>query len=362
MKSVRNLNLPRLFVAGICAAALCASLAACGSSTAGSTKSTATSSSGSKPAAKTNVSIGYASPIAVQPGQQLIADGLQNGAKSEGWTSAVLDANLSPDKQLANVQTFLTQGKNALAAWSLDPGAVGGAYTQANAKGIPVIGVNSVGAGINTNIIWELFHCAPNDVHTALAQYVAERIPHAKVLMIGPPPVPSLVDGDNCFKRAAKAAGLTVLTQKDNPNSDAANATPIASALLTKYPEAQVIWNFNDSTALGASAAVIAAHKPIWSGKKKGIMIIGGNADPDAIEAIKQGRLSLTVDDQPAATGWAIVKVLAMHFADGVPLAKLPKEIVLENPIVDLTNMDQFVDPGQRKYTLDNLPIKSTTP
>src|SRR4051794_7570131 len=99
VKSVRNLSLPRLLLAGISSAALCASLAACGSSSdAGSTKSTATPSTPSKPAAKTDVSIGYASPIAVQPGQQLIADGLKNGAQSQGWTSAVLDANLSPDK------------------------------------------------------------------------------------------------------------------------------------------------------------------------------------------------------------------------------------------------------------------------
>ena len=69
--------------------------------------------------------------MAAQPGQQEINLGLDAGAKELGWTNDVLDSNLSADKQVANVDTAISQQRNAIASWTLDPGAAAGAYERA---------------------------------------------------------------------------------------------------------------------------------------------------------------------------------------------------------------------------------------
>jgi ribose transport system substrate-binding protein len=71
-------------------------------------------SSGADAPAKKDVGIGYASPVASQPNQQDIAAGIKTGATSFGWEVSVLDSDLSPDKQVANVENFITQQKDAI--------------------------------------------------------------------------------------------------------------------------------------------------------------------------------------------------------------------------------------------------------
>ena len=53
--------------------------------------------------------LGESSPIASNPNQQAITYGQQKAAKHYGWTVKTLDANLSADKQVSVVDTFIKQ-------------------------------------------------------------------------------------------------------------------------------------------------------------------------------------------------------------------------------------------------------------
>ena len=79
----------------------------------------------------------YISPVAAQPGQQQINQGLEQAAKELGWSESVLDSALSAEKQVSNVETAINQGAAAIASWTLDPNAVAGAYEQAQSKEHP---------------------------------------------------------------------------------------------------------------------------------------------------------------------------------------------------------------------------------
>jgi ribose transport system substrate-binding protein len=317
-------------------------------------------SSGADAPAKKDVGIGYASPVASQPNQQDIAAGIKTGATSFGWEVSVLDSDLSPDKQVANVENFITQQKDAIVSWTLDPGAVGGAYARANEQGMPIVGFNSAGDGINTNVVWERYTCDEGGSHQQSAEYFAERKPNAKVLILGPPPVPPLIAGMECFKKHAEAAGLEIADQQDNVKDTAATATPLAADMLTKHPDADVIWSYNDTTALGAAAAVEAAGKTAYTEENEdGIIIMGSNGDAEAIEAIKAGRMTLTYDTNAAATGWAAIKALHVVFGEGKDVSEMPKEILLDSTMWDGSNVEEYQPQRERRYTLDTLPIKS---
>lgn len=310
--------------------------------------------------AKKDVKIGYASPVASQPNQQDIAAGMESGAESLGWEVAVLDSDLSPDKQVANVESFITQQKDAIVSWTLDPGAVGGAYARASEEGMPIVGFNSAGDGINTNVVWERYTCGEDGSHQQSAEYFAERKPSAKVLILGPPPVPPLVAGMECFKKHAEQAGLEIVEQQDNVKDTAATATPLAANMLTKHPDADVIWSYNDTTALGAAAAVEAANKNVYSEEDEdGIIIMGSNGDAEAIEAIKAGRMTMTFDTNAAATGWAAIKAFNVVFGEGKEVSEMPKEILLESTLWDGSNVNEYLPQKERQYTLDSLPIQS---
>lgn len=336
---------------------------ACGSSNSSSSSSgsTAASSGGgaSTTAAKTSnpQRIAYSSPVAAQPGQQDIAFGFGAAAKGIGWSSSVLDANLSADRQVSDIATMLTQKDTGIASWTLDPGAAAGAYGQAQAAKVPVIGVNSTGTGVTATVWWELNRCTPTGPVAQTAQYIARARPGARVIVIGGPPVPSIQAYVTCFRAAAKTAGLNIINETDNTRDTSAAAQPIASDLLTRNPNVDAIWSYNDASAIGVSAAVTAANKTVYTDSRRtGIIVTGQNGDADAIAAVRSGRLTGTWDTDPVATGWAIVRLMGDYIGAN-RTSSPPRELVVKSDFWTSSNIARYVAPRSRQFTLDNLPL-----
>lgn len=319
------------------------------------TETTASESGGAKEeSAGSGKKVAYISPVASEPGQQQVNLGLERGAKELGWSETVLDSALSAEKQVSNVETAVSQGVAAIASWTLDPNAVAGAYEKAQAKKIPVIGVNSVGTGVTSSVWWEVQKCEPGGPQAISAEKIAEMKPHAKVIMIGFEGAESTKELSECFSKEAKKAGLDIINETNNESDTASGSQKVFEPLLTKYPEVEAVWDYNDESAMGVSAAVLAAGKTIATGKEpEGVIVTGSNGDKDAIEAVEEGRLSWTWDPNNVATGFACIK--AMNEAlEG----KKPAEMVIESELVDSETVAKYVSPEEREYTLETLPIK----
>jgi ribose transport system substrate-binding protein len=298
--------------------------------------------------------VGYISPIAAQPGQQMINQAIESVAKEKGWTYRVLDANLSADRQVSHVDTLLTLGAKAIGSWSLDANAVAGAYSRANAQNVPVIGLNSTGEGVTNTVWWETNLCKPGGAYDQQAAWIAKRKPAAKVIVFGGPPVESIINNKNCFTAAAKAAGLEIIDQIDNTKDSTANAATLASDELTKFPDVQVFWAYNDSSALGISASALAAGKSIYDGKNEdGVMVFGINGDQDAITAVKEGRLTGTWDPDSYATGLAVATAMDRAMAD--PSAK-QTPIVVAAKLFTYENIGDWKNGPDRGYTYTDFP------
>jgi ribose transport system substrate-binding protein len=302
----------------------------------------------------TTVLIGESSPVASNPNQQAITYGQREAAKKLGWRFRSLDANLSPDKQVSDIDTLINLGAKGIVTWTLDAGAAGAVHKRALDRGIPVVDFGST-QNVTTAVFDErAWGCSQGD---KAAAYIQKRIRGARLLVIGGPPVPSIVNYTNCFIKAAKRRGLKVLARRDNVKDTAQTAQPLVENMLTKYPDAQAIWGYNDPSALGAGAVVRAAGKRVWvEGKQKGIIIMGANGSKEAADGVKAGVMTLTWDAQPSEMGRIAVKVLSMHLKQGLAIGRLPKVIVVPMIPWDAKNVARYVAPMKRTVGLGAVP------
>lgn len=300
-------------------------------------------------------SLAYISPVASQPGQQVITSALQAVSEANGWEWRSPDAALSADRQVSHVDTLITLGVSAIASWSLDPNAVAGAYTRANEAGIPVIGINSEGIGVTNTVWWEVNNCTPGNPHQRTAEWIAERAPGAQVIVMGGPPAPSILANVACFRAAAEAAGLVILDQVDNTRDSAANGATLAADMLTRHPGVQAFWAYNDQSALGISSAVFAAGRTVYTAANTdGVMVFGINGDDDAIQAVRDNRLTGTWDADYYATGFAMA--LAMKNAIENPgVAQTP--LTVRSVLYTADNIADWRPAAERGYSLDSLPL-----
>jgi ribose transport system substrate-binding protein len=123
--------------------------------------------------------------------------------------------------------------------------------------------------------------------------------------------------------------------------------------MFTAHPDLQAIWAYNDPSALGASAVMQASGKQVWSGTTEGVIVIGNNGDPNAIEAIKAGTLTLTYDENTFEAGVAAIEALKPVLAEGKPVSTLPKKLWVKSTMYDADNVDQYVLPSHRKVSGD---------
>jgi ribose transport system substrate-binding protein len=267
------------------------------------------------------------------------------------WKLKVLDSNLSPDKQVADVDTFISLGTPGMTTWTLDPGAADPAYKRAREAGMYVIGFNSPSKYQNTNIKTQTDSTC--DVSRQQAQYIAQLIPGAKVISIGGPPVPSIQFFTKCWLAAAKQAGLTVLEHKDYPTVDQDSGRRNVEALLLRHPDAQALWSWSDEVALGAIAAITTQGKTIWSGSSEGFVVISRDALPEMITAIKQGKSTASWDGNFPQMGAAAIQLLKGVIVDNKRIPR--KSVVIPATRWDKNNANGFVAPLKRKVTL---PLK----
>ncbi len=318
--------------------------------TAGPTTTAGAEPTTSEATGQNGFQFGYSSPvasnqyiIAINKGQNVAADALGDKVQQN-------DANLSPDKQVADIDSFVTMKVKGIISWTLDEGAATAAYARAQAAGIPVVSENSPGQSVNTWTVTEDKMTRNSQIDAA--KYIAERIPGAKFLVIGSQTTNYIRYTSQNMIDEGKKAGLTFLERQDNLIDVASGAQQVVQDLLTKYPDTQAIWCYNDPSALGASAAVRAAGKKVWNegGDKSGVIIIGMNGAPDAIDAIKNGYQTATYDTTPNQWGQVEVELLDRVASGKMAVADMPKVLMFKSTRIDATNLDKWVDPNNASY------------
>src|SRR5262249_15959089 len=208
--------------------------------------------------------------------------------------------------------------------------------------------------GVNSTVWWEVNTCRAGGPWDQTAEMIARARPNGKVIVMGGPPAPSIIANVRCFRAAAERAGLDGIDQADNCSDAAATAAQLARDLLTKRGDVGAFWDYNDQTALGVSSAILNQGKQISDGSGDGIMVFGANGDPDAIQAVREGRLTGTWDTDSVATGWAMA--LGMREAMARRGQRIP-DLVVRSTLWTRDNINDYVEPERREYTFDTIPL-----
>jgi ABC-type sugar transport system substrate-binding protein len=237
-------------------------------------------------------------------------EGAKDAGKEIGVDVYVLasesDADVAPQLDICN--TMLQRKTDALIVAAVNPTGLLPCLAQATKKGIPVL-------DIDANLIQDVAEKAGVNVTNSIgsdnrhagalgADYIAKRLAKGKVLLLeGAPGALTATDRRDGFKEElAKVAPDLQIVASLTANWDRGKAADVTNDLLTRYPDLAVIFASNDQMALGAAEAARAAGK-------KDLMIVGVDGNPDAIQAIKEGRLTASVAQLPYLFGYNGVKM-----------------------------------------------------
>lgn len=219
-------------------------------------------------------------------------DGSTKKAGDLGLNLAVLDSQNDVAKELANVEDLISRGVSIILINPCDSVASANAVQLALDVGIPVITLDRNIEGANV-----VSHIASDNMKGGkmAADYIKELVADGQVIEIeGIPGTSAARERGDGFKKRASEIGLNVVANQ-TANFDRSQGLTVSENLLQVNPDVKAIFAHNDEMALGASKAVEASGKDI--------KIVGFDAIPDALEAVKAKTLVATIAQQPALIG-----------------------------------------------------------
>lgn len=139
-----------------------------------------------------------------------------------------------------------------------------------------------------------------------------------KVLVVSTDPGVSTVDARaKGFNDAAKADGKYTPLEVQYSHNDPATAAQIVTAALQKDPDLVGVFATNLFAAQGAATGIEQA------GKKGAVKVVGFDAGPDQIDALKAGTVQALVAQQPGTIGTAGVQQAVLALDGGQNTAKI---------------------------------------
>jgi ribose transport system substrate-binding protein len=286
--------------------------------------------------------IGESCAFADGPGVWPITLGQRQRTNALGWTFTTLDAALSPQRQANHIVELVERDVDALTSYTLDAGVAEPAYAEAAAAAIPVVTFGTASPSALTTI-----HQRVDSAACAVdsATYLASRIPGARTLVIGGPPIPALAARTASFLDAAAKVGLKIVAREDNVGDVEETARPIAASLLDVHPDIEAIWCFNDYTALAAGKELRRRRIAVRCGSHPGVIVSGIGGIPAMIDAIRQGLATFTYDSRPVDAGRAAIDAIE-HLL--VHDKRPPPEVWIDFARYDLANAGAYLPWGDR--------------
>jgi ribose transport system substrate-binding protein len=240
---------------------------------------------------------GIPSPLATEPGEHNINLGITCFAEANGGEVVTLDANLDVNKQINDFDNLLAQGAQVLPFLPLDPNAFEGPFERADEAGAVVVELYNPNSNAPGKV-YENSRAAGEDA----VELVAEQFPDgAKALVIGGPPIPAVIERIGGFIDNAEEHGIEILEQADNLQDNVNDARTLADDLLTKHPDAQVVFGFNDNSAVGAGLAA--------ESRGMDLMIFGINGTQEGIDAVRDGTITATYEADQWLMGYTAAEM-----------------------------------------------------
>ncbi len=246
-----------------------------------------------------------------------LAEGIKEVCDEEGINLIILDARTDPAKELANAEDLIQKKVDyiMISPWDSDTGAT--AVEVINKAGIPVsvldIGITG-DHEVDTLVVSENF-----DGGVQAGTYIADvllggdntkKVAHIQCQLGYKYPA---LRGEG-FTSVMQKRGITIVG-KQPADSQRSLGMTVMQNMLQAHPDISAVFSENDEMGLGAIEAINAA------GLANQVKVVGFDANPDAIESVRNGGLAATVI-QPAYEIGKIGARLAIKSLNGEKLAK----------------------------------------
>lgn len=276
-------------------------------------------------------------PYLAQPGTQFMVDGFKAAAEEKGWTVDVVDTAGDIAALNSRLQDVVTQAPDAIVI-NVDPTQVP-ALKDANDAGIPVFGMD---AGAVPELV---VNVTSNGYAMAAetASYVVDRLNGAgKVVLFEFPPYPPVqkrgVIAEAIFGNSPDISIVDTVVP-DVTDGGIADSRAKMEAILAANPDPgsiSAVWAAWDQPALGALQAIEGAGR-----ENEGIIIVGIDANPQALDAIaKGGNFEASVAQDFNGIGSSVADQIE-RFLNGETLTQ--KTVYVPTTLVTAANVADFL-------------------
>jgi ribose transport system substrate-binding protein len=277
--------------------------------------------------AKSKGTLGLSVMTTTNPFFQEIARAFTDEAEKQGYRAVVVSGDEDVSKQQNQVKDFLAQGVSAIVLCPHNSLAIGPAIKEANDKGVPVFTADlaclAPGVQVVTHVATDNY-AGGKQAGQAMIEALGEV--GGKVIVL------DFKNAESCLLRVK---GFKEVIEQHNKDSKAGKITIVAELpcdgkkdlgykaaqdALQAHPDLAGIFAINDPSALGAVAALEKANK------SEQVKIIAFDGQPEAKQAIRDGKIYADPVQHPDEIGRKTVQVIARYFQGETP----PKEILIE--------------------------------
>ncbi|MBM6615161.1 D-ribose ABC transporter substrate-binding protein [Desemzia sp. RIT804] len=252
-----------------------------------------------------------------------LEEGIQNLADENDTEIRAVDAQDDSAKQINDIDDLIQQGVDILLINPVDSSAITPAVESANTAGIPVIMMDRSSDSGDVVTLIASDNIAGGEM---AAEYIKEISgEQAKTVQLeGVPGASATRERGEGFLNIAEVS-LDVLDSQ-TANFDRAEGLTVMENLLQAHSDIQAVFAQNDEMALGAIEAIESA------GLSDEIQVVGFDGTEDGVNAVKDGRLSATIAQQPEEMGKLSLQAAYDFFAGEDVPAKIdsPLELVTE--------------------------------
>ncbi|QEN05195.1 ribose ABC transporter substrate-binding protein RbsB [Thiospirochaeta perfilievii] len=237
-------------------------------------------------------------------------EGVEAAAIISGYTLIVLDSQNDPAKELGNMEDLITQGVDVILINPTDSDAVGNAIKMANRQSIPVI---TLDRGASEGKV--ATHIASDNVAGGYmaGEFIIELLGGTgKVVELeGIAGTSAARDRGKGFNDAISTSSIEVVARQV-ADFDRTKGLNVMENIIQAQSEIDAVFAHNDEMALGALKAI--------EGSGRDIIVVGFDANPDAVRSVSEGGMAATVAQKPYDIGYmgieAAKKILNSEMLD----------------------------------------------
>jgi inositol transport system substrate-binding protein len=262
-----------------------------------------------------------------------VKDAIEARAKDLDVKLIVTDAQRTAEKQVQQVETFISQKVDAIILNPCEVEASSPAVDKARAAGIPLVNVNS-----ETKSQPDAFVGSNDETSGEMAmEYIAQAINQKGniVIMDGyMGQAAQIKRATGAAKVLAKYANIKVIAEQTAEWDRAKGMTLMENWIQSYGDKINAVFAQNDEMGLGALQALEQSKL------KNKIVLVSIDAIADALQAVKDGRLNATIYQDAKGQGYGAVET-AIKLVKKEPLVN--KEILIPFQLVTKDNVNNFL-------------------